>query len=125
MGHEPAVRRQQSAIDPRWHQAPAEGDTPALHRRPAEGASSHRLDEEHRGGVFADTCCGAPVFSSDARCDGASGWPGHSAPLDGAVAAPAGVSRSTVQTEVRCAATTVAGGAGPATDAKKRACAAS
>ncbi len=69
-----------------------------------ERAYTSPLNAEKREGMFHCVCCGAPLFSSDAKFESGTGWPSFTQPADGA-----GVSEHDDRaffmrrTEVRCA----------------------
>jgi peptide-methionine (R)-S-oxide reductase len=60
----------------------------------------------HEGtGVYSCLCCGAELFSSDAKYESGSGWPSFFLPLAGArVRTISDTSLGMTRTEVRCAA---------------------
>jgi peptide-methionine (R)-S-oxide reductase len=60
----------------------------------------------HEGtGVYSCLCCGAELFSSDAKYESGSGWPSFFLPLAGArVRTISDTSLGMARTEVRCAA---------------------
>lgn len=74
-------------------------------RKGTERAFSGELWDNHANGTYACVCCGAPLFSSDAKFDSGTGWPSFTAPVD-----PAGVRNEDDssffmrRTEVVCAA---------------------
>jgi peptide-methionine (R)-S-oxide reductase len=60
-------------------------------------------DEKHAG-QYSCVCCGAPLFSSDAKYDSGTGWPSFAAPVEkGAVSEHEDRSWLMRRTEVRCA----------------------
>ena len=69
-----------------------------------ERAFSNPLNDEKRRGLFSCTCCGAPLFASDAKFDSGTGWPSFFAPVDEA-AVSEHVDRKLFmkRTETRCA----------------------
>ena len=59
---------------------------------------------EKRSGIYACVCCGAPLFSSNAKFESGSGWPSFFKPLDDkAVDEHEDGSLFMRRTEVRCA----------------------
>jgi peptide-methionine (R)-S-oxide reductase len=69
-----------------------------------ERAFSNPLNNEKRQGTFRCVCCGAELFSSDAKFDSGTGWPSFFAPLAGAaVSEHEDRSLFMRRTEVRCA----------------------
>lgn len=74
-------------------------------RKGTERAFSGELWDNHAAGTYACVCCGAPLFSSDAKFDSGTGWPSFTSPVD-----PAGVRNEDDssffmrRTEVVCAA---------------------
>ncbi len=59
---------------------------------------------DHRErGVYACVCCGAELFSSDAKYDSGSGWPSFWTALEGApIAEQRDTSFGMIRTEVHC-----------------------
>jgi peptide-methionine (R)-S-oxide reductase len=73
-------------------------------RHGTERAWTHPYNEEKRVGVFACVCCGAPLFSSDAKFDSGTGWPSFHSPLErAAVGETEDRSFFMRRTEVHCA----------------------
>ena len=74
-------------------------------RKGTERAFSGELWDNHADGTYTCVCCGAPLFSSDAKFDSGTGWPSFTSPVD-----PAGVRNEDDssffmrRTEVVCAA---------------------
>ncbi|WP_294948422.1 peptide-methionine (R)-S-oxide reductase MsrB [Sulfurivirga sp.] len=65
---------------------------------------SSPLLHEKRPGSWHCVCCGAPLFSSDAKFDSGTGWPSFFAPVDErALTLLPDHSHGMVRTEVRCA----------------------
>lgn len=50
-------------------------------RKGTERAFTHD-DFPKQSGIFACVCCGAPLFSSDAKFDSGTGWPSFFEPMD-------------------------------------------
>lgn len=74
-------------------------------RHGTERAFSHPLNNEKRSGTYACVCCGAPLFSSQAKFDSGTGWPSFYKPQSPeAVGEHSDRSFFMVRTEVRCAA---------------------
>ena len=62
------------------------------------------LNNEKRTGLYHCVCCGAPLFSSDAKFESGSGWPSFYQPAKGAeVAEHEDRSLLMRRTEVQCA----------------------
>ena len=60
--------------------------------------------DHHDPGAYRCVCCGAPLFTSDAKYDSGCGWPSFTAPApDASVAEHVDRSHGMVRTEVRCA----------------------
>jgi peptide-methionine (R)-S-oxide reductase len=69
-----------------------------------ERAFTSSLNAEKRDGMFHCICCGAPLFSSDAKYESGTGWPSFYKPADGAdVSEHDDRSLFSRRTEVRCA----------------------
>jgi peptide-methionine (R)-S-oxide reductase len=47
-----------------------------------ERAFTSPLNKEKRGGMYNCVCCGAPLFSSEAKFDSGTGWPSFYQPAD-------------------------------------------
>ncbi len=59
--------------------------------------------DHHEKGVYACVCCGALLFSSEAKYDSGSGWPSYWATIEGApVVEKRDVSFGMIRTEVLC-----------------------
>jgi peptide-methionine (R)-S-oxide reductase len=70
-----------------------------------ERAGSHPYNHEKREGIYHCVCCGAPLFSSDAKFDSGTGWPSYFKPMSNdAVSEHEDRSFFMRRTEVRCAA---------------------
>jgi peptide-methionine (R)-S-oxide reductase len=60
--------------------------------------------DEKREGMYKCICCGAPLFSSDAKFDSGTGWPSFFAPVShDAVSEHSDNSWLMRRTEIRCA----------------------
>ena len=69
-----------------------------------ERAFSSPLNAEKRDGVYMCTCCGASLFSSDAKFDSGTGWPSFFQPVEaGQISEHEDRSFLMRRTEVRCA----------------------
>ena len=69
-----------------------------------ERAFSHPYYQEKRAGMYRCVCCGAPLFSSEAKYDSGTGWPSFFAPAgEEAVGEHDDSSLFMRRTEVRCA----------------------
>jgi peptide-methionine (R)-S-oxide reductase len=67
-----------------------------------ERAFSHPYYQEKADGMYHCVCCGAPLFSSEAKFDSGTGWPSFYAPA-GTVTEHEDTSLGTRRIEVRCA----------------------
>ncbi|MBV1694052.1 MAG: peptide-methionine (R)-S-oxide reductase MsrB [Hyphomicrobiales bacterium] len=73
-------------------------------RHGTERAWTHPYNDEKRAGVFTCVCCGANLFSSDAKFDSGTGWPSFHSPLErAAVGETEDRSFFMRRTEVHCA----------------------
>jgi peptide-methionine (R)-S-oxide reductase len=69
-----------------------------------ERAFSHPYYREKRAGMYHCVCCGAPLFSSEAKYDSGTGWPSFFAPAgEEALGEHDDSSFFMRRTEVRCA----------------------
>ena len=50
-------------------------------RRGTELACSGAIHDSHEPGTYFCTCCGLPLFSSDAKFDSGTGWPSYFQPV--------------------------------------------
>lgn len=72
--------------------------------RGTERAFTGAYWDHHERGVYACVCCGAELFSSDAKFDSGSGWPSFWTALEGApIAEERDTSFGMIRTEVHCA----------------------
>jgi peptide-methionine (R)-S-oxide reductase len=84
-------------LTPEQHQVTQCGGT--------ERAFTGKYWNHKEDGIYNCVCCGAGLFSSDAKYDSGSGWPSFWQPLDGTVMKEVqDTSHGMVRTEVRCAA---------------------
>jgi peptide-methionine (R)-S-oxide reductase len=69
-----------------------------------ERAFSHPFNTEKREGIYHCVCCGAPLFTSEAKYDSGSGWPSFFQPVsDDAIIEIDDRSHFMRRTEIRCA----------------------
>ncbi len=69
-----------------------------------ERAFSHPYNTEKREGIYYCVCCGAPLFTSDAKYDSGSGWPSFFQPVsEDAIVEIDDRSHFMRRTEIRCA----------------------
>lgn len=72
--------------------------------RGTERAFTGAYWDHHERGVYVCVCCGAELFSSDAKFDSGSGWPSFWTALEGApIAEERDTSFGMIRTEVHCA----------------------
>ena len=73
-------------------------------KKGTEPAFSGAYWDHHEKGVYACVCCGAQLFSSEAKYDSGSGWPSYWTTIEGApVAEKRDFSFGMIRTEVLCA----------------------
>ncbi|GAB4225448.1 MAG: peptide-methionine (R)-S-oxide reductase MsrB [Methyloligellaceae bacterium] len=100
-----ANRRRVEKSDEEWRRqlTPQQYLVTRLHG--TEPAFSHPYHRDKRKGVYRCVCCGAALFSSDAKFDSGTGWPSFFAPVSPeAVSEHADESFFMRRTEIRCAA---------------------
>jgi peptide-methionine (R)-S-oxide reductase len=91
--------------DAEWKQQLTPEQYHVTRQHGTERAFSNPLNNEKRQGMFKCVCCGAELFSADAKFESGTGWPSFFAPLG-----PDAVSEHDDRaffmrrTEVRCAA---------------------
>lgn len=72
--------------------------------RGTERAFSHPYNTEKREGTYYCVCCGAPLFTSEAKYDSGSGWPSFFQPVsEDAIKEVDDRSHFMRRTEIRCA----------------------
>ena len=87
--------REQLSVE-EYHVCREQGTEP-----PFSGKLLHNKDT----GVYACTCCNAPLFVSDNKYDSGCGWPSFDAPINNdAIRYLKDLSHGMVRTEIRCAA---------------------
>lgn len=68
-----------------------------------EYAFSGEYDKHFEQGLYECVCCGAPLFTSDAKYDSGCGWPAYWEPVsEDAVQRLPDNSHGMVRTEIRC-----------------------
>lgn len=99
--HPPKINKS----DTEWRTQLSEEEYRITRKHGTERAFSHPLYQEHRQGMFSCVCCGAPLFSSEAKYESGTGWPSFFAPVEqDAVSAHEDRSWLMRRTEIRCAA---------------------
>jgi peptide-methionine (R)-S-oxide reductase len=90
--------------DAEWQQQLTPEQYRVTRQHGTERAFSNPLNNEKRQGMFNCVCCGAALFSSDAKFESGTGWPSFYAPLrPDAVGEHQDRSLFMRRTEVRCA----------------------
>ena len=103
MSSDPGARL--TKTDDEWRKTLTPEQYHVTRQHGTERAFSNPLNNEKRSGVFNCVCCGAPLFSSDAKFDSGTGWPSFWAPVaKDAVSEHEDRSWLMRRTEVRCAA---------------------
>ena len=97
--------RKISKTDTEWQAVLSPEEFKVARKGGTERPFSNPLNDEKRHGVFSCVCCGAPLFSSEAKFDSGTGWPSFFAPVnDDAVSEHSDRKLFIKRTETRCAA---------------------
>lgn len=91
--------------DAEWQKQLTPRQFQVTRRAGTEAAFTGEYWDLHDQGVFHCVCCGAPLFSSDAKFDSGTGWPSFSAPIsEDNVETSSDSSHGMLRTEARCKA---------------------
>lgn len=72
-------------------------------RKGTERAFTGKYYDHHESGIYACACCGAELFSSEAKYDSGSGWPSYFQVIDSSrVVTHVDRSHGMVRTELTC-----------------------
>nr|WP_274612531.1 MULTISPECIES: peptide-methionine (R)-S-oxide reductase MsrB [Vibrio] len=90
--------------DEQWREQLSEEEFRVCREQGTEPPFSGKLLHNKETGVYACTCCNAPLFVSDNKYDSGCGWPSFDAPInDQAVRYLEDLSHGMIRTEIRCA----------------------
>jgi peptide-methionine (R)-S-oxide reductase len=90
--------------DEQWREQLSDEEFRICREQGTEPPFSGKLLHNKETGVYACTCCNAPLFVSDNKYDSGCGWPSFDAPInDQAVRYLEDLSHGMVRTEIRCA----------------------
>jgi peptide-methionine (R)-S-oxide reductase len=90
--------------DEQWREQLSDEEFRVCREQGTEPPFSGKLLHNKETGVYACTCCNAPLFVSDNKYDSGCGWPSFDAPInDQAVRYLEDLSHGMVRTEIRCA----------------------
>jgi peptide-methionine (R)-S-oxide reductase len=67
--------------DAEWRAALTSEQFHVTRKKGTERAFSGKLWDEHRDGMYACVCCGAPLFDAATKFDSGTGWPSFYAPM--------------------------------------------
>ena len=67
--------------DAEWRAALTPEQFHVTRKKGTERAFSGKLWDEHRDGMYACVCCGAPLFDAATKFDSGTGWPSFYAPM--------------------------------------------
>jgi peptide-methionine (R)-S-oxide reductase len=67
--------------DAEWRAALTPEQFHVTRKKGTERALSGKLWDEHRDGMYACVCCGAPLFDAATKFDSGTGWPSFYAPM--------------------------------------------
>ncbi len=97
-------REQLPKTDDEWRERLTPEQFQVARRAGTERAFTGEYWDCHDAGVYECACCGAPLFSSDAKFESGTGWPSFFRALDpGAIDEETDTSHGMVRTEARCA----------------------
>jgi len=97
--------RKVTKSDEHWREQLSDEEFRVCREQGTEPPFSGKLLHNKETGVYACTCCNAPLFVSDNKYDSGCGWPSFDAPInDTAVRYLKDLSHGMVRTEIRCAA---------------------
>ena len=90
--------------DEHWREVLSEEEFRVCREQGTEAPFSGKLLHNKQTGVYACTCCQAPLFQSDNKYDSGCGWPSFDAPIHSeAIRYLEDLSHGMVRTEIRCA----------------------
>ena len=90
--------------DAEWRQQLSPEQFHVTRQKGTERAFTGDYNDNKKSGVYKCVCCGAELFSSDAKFDSGSGWPSFWTPAkEENVATKRDLSHFMVRTEVLCA----------------------
>jgi len=93
-----------SKTDAQWREQLNRQEFDVTRKGGTERPFSNPLNDEKQAGEFACVCCGAPLFSSDAKFDSGTGWPSFFEPVsEAAVNEHTDRKLFMKRTETRCA----------------------
>lgn len=103
--NDPSKPRKVVKSEAQWREKLTPEQFRVARKHGTEHAFSHPYHAEKRAGTYRCVCCGAPLFSSEAKFDSGTGWPSFFRPMDeAAVSEHDDRSLFTRRTEIRCAA---------------------
>ena len=93
----------QKKSDAEWREQLTDEEYRVCRRKGTEPAFTGKYTDCETPGTYRCTCCGAPLFESDAKFHSGCGWPSFTAPADaGNISESADYSHGMVRTEVVC-----------------------
>ena len=82
-GQEPHLgRRKVEKTDAQWAKMLTHEQYLVTRHKATEPPFSSKMSTSHAKGTFSCVCCGAELFSSDAKFDSGTGWPSFWRPID-------------------------------------------